>query len=211
MGKPGSHQKTAIYRNVTVVILTGMITTGAIGAAVAAASPESDSPQSRPSQPRAELPGPVPEAGAGIPERADRGGQRTPVRAAPLPEDMEYDDSDSDSDERRPQRKEARHKSSDRVLDKGSCQASYYWEGERTASGARFDPDGLTAAHRTLPLGSRVRVTNKATGKSAVVRINDRGPFVEGRCLDLSRGAMRKVGGISAGVAKVTYEVLSRH
>lgn len=79
-----------------------------------------------------------------------------------------------------------------------------------TASGEPFNPDALTAAHKTLPMGSRVHVTNKNNGRSVTVRINDRGPFVSGRCLDLSRAAMQKVGGTGSGVIPVRYEVLSR-
>ncbi|NEA24357.1 septal ring lytic transglycosylase RlpA family protein [Actinomadura bangladeshensis] len=97
-----------------------------------------------------------------------------------------------------------------KVLSSGSCEASYYWEGQMTASGEAFDPSELTAAHKTLPMGSKVRVTNKNNGRSVVVRINDRGPYAGGRCLDLSRAAMKKVGGTGAGVIPVRYEVLSR-
>ncbi|POM25978.1 RlpA-like protein precursor [Actinomadura rubteroloni] len=97
-----------------------------------------------------------------------------------------------------------------KVLDSGTCEASFYGEGQMTASGEPFDPSGLTAAHKTLPLGSKVRVTNQNNGKSVVVRINDRGPFVAGRCLDLSTGAMSAVGGMGSGVIPVRYEVLSR-
>lgn len=82
--------------------------------------------------------------------------------------------------------------------------ASWYgpgFQGRRTANGERFNTHGLTAAHRTLPFGSRVRVTNKATGRSIVVRINDRGPFVGGRVIDLSNASARAIG-VSA-VAKV--------
>ncbi len=67
--------------------------------------------------------------------------------------------------------------------------ASWYALTSRTASGERMNPAGLTAAHRTLPLGSKVKVTNQRNGKSLVVRINDRGPFIKGRVLDLSKGA----------------------
>ncbi|MFA1546598.1 septal ring lytic transglycosylase RlpA family protein [Actinomadura chokoriensis] len=97
-----------------------------------------------------------------------------------------------------------------KVLDSGSCEASYYWQGQTTASGERFDPDKLTAAHKTLPMGSKVRVTNKNNGRSVTVRINDRGPYAGGRCLDLSKAAMKKVGGTGAGVIRVRYEVLAR-
>lgn len=87
----------------------------------------------------------------------------------------------------------------------GSCVASNYWEPQPTASGERFNPNAMTAAHKTLPLGTRLKVTNTATGKSVVVRINDRGPYVGGRCLDLSRGAFAKIAPVSAGIARVTY------
>lgn len=97
-----------------------------------------------------------------------------------------------------------------KVVDSGSCEASYYWEGQMTASGEPFDPSELTAAHKTLPLGSKVRVTNRNNDRSVIVRINDRGPYAGGRCLDLSRAAMEKVGGTGAGVIPVRYEVLSR-
>ena len=81
--------------------------------------------------------------------------------------------------------------------------ASYYKSGKRTANGERFNPQGLTAAHRTLPFGTRVLVTNLGTGKSVIVRINDRGPFIRSRVIDLSLGAARVVGLTRSGVAKV--------
>jgi rare lipoprotein A len=71
---------------------------------------------------------------------------------------------------------------------------AFYWEGTHTASGVRFDPNGMTAAHRTLPFGTRLLVTNPRTGKSVTVTINDRGPFVRGVTLDLSRGAAKAIG-----------------
>ena len=91
-----------------------------------------------------------------------------------------------------------------------SGMASYYWQGTRTASGARFNPNGLTAAHRTLPFGTRVRVTNHNNGRSVVVTINDRGPFIKGRVIDLSRGAAKVVGMTGSGVARVSYSVVGR-
>src|SRR5262245_47838726 len=75
--------------------------------------------------------------------------------------------------------------------------ASYYGKelaGRRTASGERFNPSAMTAAHRTLPFGARVRVTNTHNGRSVILRINDRGPFVKGRSIDLSSGAARAIG-----------------
>jgi rare lipoprotein A len=86
--------------------------------------------------------------------------------------------------------------------------ASWYHEGARTATGERYNPDGITAAHRTLPFGTRVRVESRRTGRSVIVRINDRGPFVGGRIIDLSRGAKRVLG--MDGLAPVCLTVLGR-
>ncbi len=89
--------------------------------------------------------------------------------------------------------------------------ASWYgpgFHGRPTASGEPFDMYAATAAHRTLPLGTRVRITNLENGRSAVARINDRGPFVEGRIIDLSYGVARKLGMVEAGVARVRVEAL---
>jgi rare lipoprotein A len=81
--------------------------------------------------------------------------------------------------------------------------ASWYALHSRTASGERMNPRAMTAAHRSLPLGTHVRVTNKRNGRAVVVRINDRGPFVRGRILDLSRAAARALGFVGAGHAAV--------
>lgn len=89
--------------------------------------------------------------------------------------------------------------------------ASYYgpgFHGRRTASGERFDQHGLTAAHRTLPFGTRLRVTNPANGRTVVVRVNDRGPFSRGRVLDLSTGAARAIGLVARGHGRVEIERL---
>ncbi len=89
--------------------------------------------------------------------------------------------------------------------------ASYYadkYHGRTTANGETFDQRKMTAAHRTLPFGTRVRVTDVASGKSVVVRVNDRGPFVKGRVIDLSRAAAEKLGMIRAGLAEVTIAVI---
>jgi len=90
-------------------------------------------------------------------------------------------------------------------------KASWYGEphhGRKTASGEIYDMNKLTAAHRTLPLGTRLRVTNVDNGRSVVVRVNDRGPFVDGRVIDLSRAAARELGVRGAGVITVRIEVL---
>ena len=88
--------------------------------------------------------------------------------------------------------------------------ASYYKSGHQTANGERFDPSGLTAAHRTLPFGTMVLVTNLESGKSVVVRINDRGPFKRKRVIDLSLGAAKVIGLVRAGIAPVRVEPLFR-
>ena len=89
--------------------------------------------------------------------------------------------------------------------------ASYYgskYHGRKTASGEVFDMYGLTAAHKHLPLGSRIEVTNLNNNKKLVVRINDRGPFVKGRILDLSYGAAQELDMIESGTAPVRIKVL---
>src|SRR6476646_984999 len=87
--------------------------------------------------------------------------------------------------------------------------ASFYGNesGSKTASGQRFNENDMTAAHRSLPFGTKLRVTHR--GRSVVVTINDRGPFIRGRVLDLSTGAARAVGLTGAGVGRVTAEVVS--
>ncbi|MHA4839020.1 septal ring lytic transglycosylase RlpA family protein [Sphingopyxis sp. MSC1_008] len=94
----------------------------------------------------------------------------------------------------------------------GGGVASYYGNelaGNRTASGERFDPGQLTAAHRSLPFGSMVRVTNTSNGDSVVVRINDRGPFSRGRVIDVSHAAAREIGMQRSGTARVKLALLS--
>jgi rare lipoprotein A len=86
--------------------------------------------------------------------------------------------------------------------------ASFYTEGERTASGEKFDTHALTAAHPTLPFGTRLRVTNVATGRSVTVRVNDRGPYVPGRVVDVSASAADALGMVQSGVAKVKLDVV---
>jgi len=96
------------------------------------------------------------------------------------------------------------------VLGRGS--ASYYaakFDGRPTASGERFDNDAMTAAHRTLPFGSLVRVTNVSTGQSVIVRINDRGPFTRGRTIDVSRAAAEELGLVARGHATVELALIA--
>jgi rare lipoprotein A len=86
--------------------------------------------------------------------------------------------------------------------------ASFYTEGTQTASGEKFDAQELTAAHPTLPFGTRLRVTNVATGRSVTVRVNDRGPYVPGRVVDVSYSAAETLGMVGGGIAKVKLDVV---
>jgi len=94
---------------------------------------------------------------------------------------------------------------------KGTGKASFYamrFQSRKTASGERFDQSANTAAHKKLPFGTKVKVTNVKNGKSVIVRINDRGPFVRGRIIDLSRSAFSRIGNTSAGVIDVKIKVV---
>jgi rare lipoprotein A len=86
--------------------------------------------------------------------------------------------------------------------------ASYYTEGTKTASGETFNSAELTAAHPNLPFGTKLRVTNTTTGKSVVVRVNDRGPFVRGRVVDVSYSAAQALGMVNSGTANVKLDVV---
>ena len=99
-------------------------------------------------------------------------------------------------------------------------EASHYWQGQITASGRLFDRNAMTGAHRTLPMGTVVKVTNLANGKSVIITINDRGPYAKAsksskyrgnmRVIDLSEGAFLKIASKKQGVTDVSIEVLSR-
>ncbi|WP_129141669.1 septal ring lytic transglycosylase RlpA family protein [Modicisalibacter coralii] len=94
-----------------------------------------------------------------------------------------------------------------------SGRAAYYsdaYQGSRTASGERYDRASLTAAHRRLAFGTRVRVTNLDNGREVVVRINDRGPFTPGRVIDLSYRAAQRLDMVASGIAPVRLEVVER-
>jgi rare lipoprotein A len=98
------------------------------------------------------------------------------------------------------------------VLIAEAVEASYYGDefaGSPTASGEPFDPELLTAAHRTLPLGSLVEVTDALSGRSVVVRVNDRGPFHGDRAIDLSEAAARRIGMLEAGTGRVTLRLFA--
>ena len=104
-------------------------------------------------------------------------------------------------------------KSGESAGQSGSCPMSYYgggdgFDGRQTANGESFNTNALTAANKTLPFGSKVKITNTANGKSVVVRVNDRGPYHGNRCFDLSKAAMEAVGGVGAGQINGKYEVM---
>jgi peptidoglycan lytic transglycosylase len=90
----------------------------------------------------------------------------------------------------------------------GEGLASFYGSDQQTASGERFNPRAMTAAHRTLPFGTKVRVTNVRSGRTVTVRINDRGPFITGRVIDLSQAAAEELGIVGHGIAKVKLDVV---
>ncbi len=95
---------------------------------------------------------------------------------------------------------------------KETGKASFYaakFQSRKTASGERFDQSANTAAHKKLPFGTKVKVTNVKNGKSVIVRINDRGPFIRGRIIDLSRSAFSSIGNTSTGVINVKIEVVN--
>jgi rare lipoprotein A len=91
-----------------------------------------------------------------------------------------------------------------------SGKASYYWQPQRVASGGWFNPNAMTAAHKTLPFGTKVRVTNQNNGQSVVVTINDRGPYIAGRVIDLSKAAAHSINMQGAGVVPISMTVLGK-
>ncbi|GAA1849263.1 septal ring lytic transglycosylase RlpA family protein [Asanoa iriomotensis] len=194
----------------TAVVVLALLVSGAFGAfklteeKAASTVGRIDFPQSTDATPTAEAPSPTvtatPSATAKpkptatpsrSPEHASRGAVRSPSTKKPTPA-----------------RTTSKPATGGTVVSSGTCGASYYDEGQMTANGEVFDPEALTAAHKTLPFNTRVRVTNPSNGKSVVVRINDRGPFVEGRCIDLSRAAFRAIASLSQGELTVKYDVL---
>lgn len=166
------------------------LTACAVIAAAAAAYPVAD--EERPAD-RSRADVAVHAAGAGI----------TPVRAAQLAEPVS------------PPRPARAPERGDRTAEEDATvlrgEASWYgpgFAGQPTASGEIYDPSELTAAHRSLPFGTRLEVTNLETGRRVVVRINDRGPYVGGRILDLSEAAASAIGLRASGVAPVAAEIL---
>jgi rare lipoprotein A len=193
----------------TAVVVLALLVSGAFGALKlteeksASTVGRIDVPQSTTDAPSAETPSPTVAATPTTtpkpkttptrsPEHASRGSVRPPSSKKPTPEKTTT----------------SRAATGGTVVDSGTCGASYYDEGQTTANGEAFNPEALTAAHKTLPFNTRVRVTNPDNGKSVVVRINDRGPFVDGRCIDLSRAAFRAIASLSQGELTVKYDIL---
>lgn len=114
------------------------------------------------------------------------------------------------NDDDKPARHTRRSRSSEGGGDSFSGKASYYWEPQALASGGRFNPNAYTAAHKTLAFGTRVRVTNHNNGQSVDVIINDRGPYVAGRVIDLSKAAAQSINMTGSGVVPVSVTVLGR-
>jgi len=124
------------------------------------------------------------------------------------------DDDDDDRSQRRSRSRHhsKRHSASARHSGGGGSVgvASYYWQRQRLASGGWFNPNAMTAAHKTLPFGTRVRITHLGNGRSVTVTINDRGPYVGGRIIDLSRAAASAINMTGQGVARIRMTVLGR-
>ncbi len=129
---------------------------------------------------------------ATIPQHASRGKSRT--------ESSKSDSKGSSSDA---------GDQSNSVGESGSCKADYLSTGSTTASGEKFDSKAYTGANMFLRFGSKVRITNEATGKSVVIRINDRGGFVQGRCFDLTTTAYSEIASLSDPTVQISYVVIS--
>lgn len=158
-----------------------------------------------------------PEAAVDAPrtpqERADRGERPSPSAGASLPDSAGIGSVPAPPAASSPAAVKTPSKTKTAttpagVATSGTCKVSYYSDGQTTASGENFDPNALTAANKDWKFGTQVRVTNVANGSSVVVRINDRGPYVSGRCIDLSRAAFQKIASLGAGVITARYEVL---
>ncbi|MEU8307682.1 septal ring lytic transglycosylase RlpA family protein [Actinomadura sp. NPDC048955] len=208
MGSPVRRLLRARLRTILIVSGAAVAVLAAGAFALAGRDGPADSAQAAQTAPQAA--DPLADRPHGEPTRAGRGRPRSPEPSPSKTPRKSKKKKSSKADSQAANLAKPKKKKQYKVVKSGSCEASYYWEGQMTASGEPFDPSELTAAHKTLPLGSKVRVTNKNNDRSVVVRINDRGPYAGGRCLDLSKAAMKKVGGTGSGVIPVRYEVLSK-
>jgi rare lipoprotein A len=183
---------------ISALVIAGVV----VGASIAAMNlgPTTDTPTAAGAVSTAS-PSPSASTGHGTDERASRSGMRAIPPASPTPTPTPASAPSS--------KKPAPPSGGGNVTSSGQCPASFYSDGQKTANGETFDPNAFTAANKTMPFNTRVRVTNVANGKSTVVRINDRGPYSGNRCLDLSRAAFGAIANLSAGVINVKYEVLS--
>lgn len=175
---------------------------GGAGAAIKLA-PQSSPTDLASTYDQADYPPPDREALAG---RADRGESRPAVSGSTQDGPATSSDRSAVAADEKP----ASLGTAAKVISTGACEASYYAEPQGTANGEQFDPQAMTAAHKSLPFNSRVRVTNVANGKSITVRINDRGPFTGDRCLDLSKAAFGSIASLDTGVTDVRFEVLAQ-
>lgn len=202
-GKHAHARTPRLLRNKFVPLISAVALAGVlVGAATAAMSlgPATDSPTTTAAQAAANL----------SPSPSDRGtddrASRSELRAMPSPTPSP---TPSSTPSAKPTNKATQPSGGGTVTSSGTCGASYYGSGSHTANGETFDPSAYTAANKTMPFNTRVRVTNTANGKSVIVRINDRGPYVSGRCLDLTTAAFAVIASLGSGVITVKYEVLS--
>lgn len=214
MGRRSAHAARRKSRRVVVVSAAALAVLTAGGTAAFAfsdlgADPESTAntatvPDADTSRPQNSAPPPDPQAQEQartqrdeVVDQASRSAQIQVAQATQEPEPDEGPDDDQGSSDLTPSG------------EGGQCEASMYGDPQPTASGETFDPSAMTAAHKTLPFDTMVRVTNTANGKSVTVRINDRGPYIAGRCLDLSTASFSVIASPSQGVAQVEWEVVS--
>ena len=155
--------------------------------------------------------GSSPAATAPSYDASERKTARSTKSAKAAPKQRRQETARANTDEDKPaRRRTARASSGDGGGETLSGKASYYWQPQALASGGRFNPNAYTAAHKTLPFGTRVRVTNQNNGQSVDVVINDRGPYVAGRIIDLSKAAAGSINMQNSGVVPVSVRVLGR-
>ncbi|MFY1674243.1 septal ring lytic transglycosylase RlpA family protein [Plantactinospora sp. WMMB334] len=209
----GKHARARFFRTPTGLAAAGAVAVVLVGAGAAGMAGLGTEPVASTSLPApvdattpgapagsaTAAPGPTPEATTAAPSRAPDRASRASSRPSP---------SSTRTSTKKPAAKRTATTPAARVVQSGSCGASYYDQGQVTANGEAFDPNAMTAAHKTLPFDTRVRVTNPDNGRSVLVRINDRGPFVAGRCIDLSRAAFAAIASLDLGAVDVRYEVL---
>ncbi|AVT31097.1 MULTISPECIES: septal ring lytic transglycosylase RlpA family protein [unclassified Plantactinospora] len=209
----GKHARVRILRWPTGVVAAGAVAVALVGAGAAGVVTFGTEPTANsapalvdvttpatPDGPVTTSPTPTPDAVTPTPTRSPERASRASSRPSPS--------QSRSATAKKPASKRPATSPTTRVVQTGSCGASYYDQGQVTANGESFNPNALTAAHKTLPFDTRVRVTNPDNGRSVVVRINDRGPFIEGRCIDLSRAGFEAIAALSLGAIDVRYEVL---